>query len=329
MTHRGFPMNSRLMQYAVKNLVLKSAPSSQGGTEPLQDFYRDVCSLRLPPGEVPVEVRLPHSLKQYISPAHTAFRDLTPFGDGRFLGIEVYGRRIVAISCEHGIQSLPVEYDAFALTDTPDGFACIATNQQLTVLSGDLIIERSRSLKDFGINANGATRITAAADRYVVVVPETRNVFFVDEDLQLRNNVRLPHGSIVHDVVGYNGGVLLTESVVSCNESGALLWVSEQGEMISVFEGLERPFGISVYQECVLVCDFRGLHFLHADGLVVSGHQCISWDAFAQKVHARSGYIYESIVQSDTVTTIVRLSSGGVSANTNFCLCEFDLNHIL
>ena len=329
MMYKGRGMDSRLMQYAVKNMVLKSVSGKSKGADIYQEFYRDVCSLRLPNRGKSVDMRLPQSMKKYVAPANTAFRDLTPVGNGRFMGIEVYSRRLVEISCEDGMRDLPVEYGAFALTGTPDGFAFIAsTDQRFTVLNRDLTIHSNCSLKDFGVSANGATRITTSDDSFVVVVPESRKVLFIDKDLRLKKSVNLPYGSTVHDVVGYNGGVLLSESVPVCNESGALLWMNEHGDVFTIFEELDRPFGLSTYQDCILVGDFRGLHFVHVEGMIVVGHQCIPWNEFAQKAQARSGYIYESVIQSDRVTTIVRLASGGISTNTNFCLCEFDLNDI-
>lgn len=310
----------RMQATAVRNLCLKAASGLEREPESLQDFYRDASACH--PGQEVAFLSLPEpdTYRHMVAPPHTAFRDLTPW-DGGLFGVEVYGTKLSAVSMERGLSTAPVGFEVSALTDIPRGFAVLSTSmQQIVLLDAGLKPTFRRNAGELGVTLKQGSRIAHTGDRLAVVLPDARKVLILTDDLVVAAEVRLPCASLAHDIVGYAGGVLLSEGVPASNRGGGLLWVGPDGGIRSLGVGLDRPMGLSVQPQGVVVCDFAGVHFVTLDGLAVAGHACLRWEDAAGSAGERSGYCYETIIEDGEMTTILRLASGGIARNTNFRL---------
>ncbi|MUM77525.1 hypothetical protein GKC30_07770 [Pseudodesulfovibrio sp. F-1] len=323
MNARRLDAEKRMQHLAVKQLCLRALAGFQRNSESLSDLYRDVSAC-LPTRDVAV-LAAP-GLKpgrSLIAPPHTGFRDLTPWRNGKLLGVEVCGQQLTIADMAKGFSPAPVSFGLSALTATRTGFAGLsAKNQQIVLLDDDLVPAFRRGADELNITLALGSRITAVRDLLAVALPDARKVLFLTPDLEIQADIHLPGAMVVHDLVGYRGGVLLSESTPPNNQGGGLLWLHPDGAVLAVTAMLDRPMGVSVLAQGVVVCDFAGIHFIALDGLAVAGHSCLPWAHAAPRLGASSGYFYEAIVRGGTMTTILRLASGGVNRNTNFCLYE-------
>lgn len=310
----------RMQGMAVRNLCLKAASGHDRESESLQDCYRDVSACR-PDQDVDfLAASESDACRHMVAAPNTAFRDLTARG-GRLFGVEVYGPSLSGVSFEHGLSCIPVGFAVSAMTDTSRGFAVLSsTEQQIALLDAGFKPTFRRDAGELGVTLNLGSRIADTGDRLAVVLPDARKVLFLTADLVVAAEVRLPRTTVPHDIIGYEGGVLLSEVVPSSNRCGSLLWVGPDGGIRSLGVGLDRPMGLSLQPQGVVVCDFAGVHFITLDGLAVTGHACLRWEDAAGTVGERSGYCYETIIEGGEMTTILRLTSGGIARNTNFRL---------
>jgi len=318
--------DKHLQQLAVKNLLHVSAARLDCVPESLQEFYLDACSRDHAQHAEVLAGPPPGESRRIFAPPQTAFRDLTPYGDADFLGVEAYGQRLMRASLDSGLEAVPVPFGATAVTATKEGYAVLsAPEQRVFLLDKNLAPLASCAAQEVGITVSLSTRITEAGDLLAIAVAERREVLFVSKALRVTAKGQLPRASCLNDIAGYEGGALLSEAVPSSNDCGGLLWVHADGTVRSIMEGLARPLGLSVSPQGVIVCGFSGVHLLRTRGLTVTGHQLLPWERIASRIDARSGYLYEAVARGGVLTAIVRLASGGINRNTNFCLFECGL----
>ncbi len=316
----------RVRQLAVKNLLHEAAARTERVPELLQELYRDASSCRLEEDAELLAGPFAQTSRHVFSPPNTAFRDPCPCPGGGFLGVEVYGQRLMRLGFDSGLQPVCAPFGASAITSTKEGFAVLsAPDQQLFLLDENLAPLSCCAAQELGIVLNQSTWITEVGDGLAIAVAETREVLFVSKQLRVTGKVRLPRSSSPGSMVGYGGGVLVSEAIPSDSRCGGLLWVHEDGAVRSVMEGLGRPMGLSVASWGWVVCSFSGIHFLRTQGLAVTGHQLLPWAGIAKRIKARSGYCLAAVPRQGKLAVVVRLASGGINRNTNFCLFECDL----
>lgn len=326
MTPANHNDDRRVRQLAVKNLLHETAARAERMPGSLQDLYRDACSCNLEGGAELLDGPPPGTGRHVVSPPHTAFRDLCPCPGGGFLGVEVYGQRLMRLGFDSGLLPVSVPFGASAFTSTKEGFAVLsAPDQQLLLLDGNLAPLSCCAARELGIVLNQSTWIAEVGDRLAIAVAETREIVFVSKKFCVTGKVRLPRSSSLSCMVGYQSGLLVTEAMPSNSNCGGLLWVHEDGAVRSVMEGLGRPMGLSVASWGCVVCSFSGIHFLRTQGLAVTGHQLLPWESIAKPIKARSGYCHVAFARQGKLLVIVRLASGGINRNTNFCLFECDM----
>ncbi len=129
----------RVRQLAVKNLLHEAATRGERVPDLLQELYRDASSCRLEEDAELLAGPFAETSRHVFSPPHTAFRDPCLCPGGGFLGVEVYGQRLMRMGFDSGLEPVCVPFGASAITRTKEGFAALsAPDQQVYLLDENL-----------------------------------------------------------------------------------------------------------------------------------------------------------------------------------------------